>query len=225
MEQIGKILQFAKSHSSEAHTANAVDFEAKRKQQAELFQAACKTVCPAFVVDHRNKSLMNELFLYMNGCSSRLDSSKGLWLYGTIGTGKSTILKILRAYDFQRNYAAENMRSTGGFGIVSASMVANQYAIKGLEGINLYGYNTPSSPIVWAFDEVGREPCPAKYYGTESNVMQFLFQTRYDLRHTALTHVSTNLDINEITRQYGDYIADRVNEMFNVIELAGASRR
>jgi DNA replication protein DnaC len=55
--------------------------------------------------------------------------------------------------------------------------------------------------------------------------MQYIFQCRYELRHEAITHVTTNLTIKEIQRIYGAYIADRINEMFNVLDLNGASRR
>ena len=75
------------------------------------------------------------------------------------------------------------------------------------------------------FDELGRETIPAKYFGTELNVMQYIFQCRYELRHEAITHVTPNLTIKEIQRIYGAYIADRINEMFNVLDLNGASRR
>lgn len=76
-----------------------------------------------------------------------------------------------------------------------------------------------------AFDELGREPCPAKYFGTEVNVMQYIFQCRYEFRNECLTHVTTNFSPKEIQRMYGSYIADRINEMFNVIEMTGQSRR
>ena len=55
--------------------------------------------------------------------------------------------------------------------------------------------------------------------------MQYVFQMRYDMRNDCLTHVTTNLTPDQIESVYGDYIADRVNEMFNVIELKGLSRR
>ena len=55
--------------------------------------------------------------------------------------------------------------------------------------------------------------------------MQYVFQCRYELRYDAVTHATTNMTIEEIQLKYGAYIADRINEMFNVIELNGASRR
>ncbi len=167
---------------------------------------------------------MNEIFLYANGRSMKLDSSKGLWLHGPVGTGKSTIIQILRTYDFLSKLDDLGWFSAGGFSIISASLSANMFVSKGLDGINKLTYND-SNPVTVAFDEVGREPCPVKHFGTEMNVMQFIFQTRYELRHRCLTHVTTNMEPGDIAAMYGDYIADRVNEMFNVIKIDGESRR
>lgn len=97
------------------------------------------------------------------------------------------------------------------------------YVSKGLDGLNKMTYND-SKPVTVAFDEVGREPYPVKHFGTEMNVMQFIFQTRYELRYKCLTHVTTNMKPEKIADVYGDYIADRVNEMFNVIKIDGESR-
>lgn len=200
------------------------NIEQLQKWKADLFKWACRKECSSFSVDDSNRKLVNEIFKYMNGVSESLDSKKGLWLYGPVGTGKSTIIQICRTYDHEVNFDRETWRSSGGFNIASASLVSNQFSRKGQDGIDKYGYND-SNPLTWAFDEVGREPCPTKYYGTEMNVMQFIFQTRYEIRHKCLTHVTTNLYPEDITDMYGDYIADRIKEMFNVIEIKGDSRR
>jgi hypothetical protein len=140
-------------------------------------------------------SLLNEIFLYLINRSSVFDSMKGLWLCGNIGTGKSTMLKICR--EFQMLYSKANGCS-GGFLITSASKVVTEYSMQGIQG---------------------------KYFGTEMNVMQFIFQMRYEQRTDAKTYVSTNMLKGAIPEVYGRYIADRVKEMFNIIELNGESRR
>lgn len=112
----------------------------------------------------------------------------------------------------------------GGFRIESSSTVAAKYSMKGSETLNAYTHNN-GAPSTIAFDELGREPMPTKYFGTELNVMQYVFQCRYEFRNEVLTHVTTNLTTAEVQKNYGSYIADRINEMFNVIELKGSSRR
>lgn len=192
-----------------------------QKKQVEIFADCCRAICGTFVTDEYNRSLMNELFLYAIGKSYKLNANKGLWLWGSIGTGKTSIIKILREFDARTKGRNDFGYYKGGFNVISASTVISQFSRLGLDGIDTYCFKKNTC----AFDEIGREPNPAKYYGTEMNVMQYVFQMRYDMRYDCLTHVTTNLNPNEIATKYGDYIADRVNEMFNVIEVKGISRR
>lgn len=167
---------------------------------------------------------MNQLFLYAEGRSKKLDSNKGLLLRGDIGTGKSTIMQILSRYSYFTRGKERGGFPVGGFKIDSASFIANNFSMRGKDALELYTYNN-GTPRMICFDELGREPMPAKYFGTELNVMQYIFQCRYELRYEAMTHATTNLTIEGIQGLYGAYIADRINEMFNVIDLNGDSRR
>lgn len=194
------------------------------EERPRLFVECCKFICPQFSIDERNKALMNEVYRYLEGTSAKYDHDKGLWLWGTIGTGKSTIIQIMNYYSKFSKGLDRGDYPIGGFRIESTSTVANKFAMKGQDAIELYTYNS-GRPRTVAFDELGREPLPAKYFGTELNVMQYVFQSRYELRKECLTHVTTNLSLIEVQKKYGSYIADRINEMFNVIELTGRSRR
>lgn len=167
---------------------------------------------------------MNQLFLYAEGRSEKLDVNKGLLLRGNIGTGKSTIMQILNRYSYFTRGKSKGGYPIGGFRIDSASCIANGFSMRGKDALELY-YLQQRNTANDRFDELGREPIPAKYFGTELNVMQYIFQCRYELRHKVITHVTTNLTIKEIQTIYGAYIADRINEMFNVLDLNGASRR
>lgn len=225
MEQISKLLDQAKAGSLQASGCELPKSLngsiTNQQQQAEIFKTCCNSICEGFTIDNYNRSLLNELFKYSNGKSLVLDSKRGLWLWGEIGTGKTSLIKILREYDAKVKGRTQNGYLIGGYGIYSASTVINQFSRLGLDGIDRYCFKKQTC----AFDEIGREPLPAKYYGTEMNVMQYVFQMRYDMRNDCLTHVTTNLTPDQIGNVYGDYIADRVNEMFNVIELKGLSRR
>lgn len=97
-------------------------------------------------------------------------------------------------------------------------------AEKGIVGLSQY---TDRSCIYnLAIDEVGREPMDAKHFGTGINAIQTVLQLRYEQRYCFYTHMTTNLDPDkEFSQRYGDYIADRVKEMFNVIKIEGESRR
>lgn len=187
-----------------------------RQYRAELFRWACSCVCPGF--KPYTPALINELFKYLNRESKSLDSSKGLWLFGPIGTGKTTILRICQLYQQAISFNREIWRSEDGFLIESASFIANKFAKAGNDALDMMGI-TGNRSVDFAFDELGREPIPVKYYGTETNVLEYILQTRYEMRRECKTHVTTNLSDKEIASVYGPYIADRVKEMFNLITV------
>ncbi len=160
-----------------------------------------------------------------------LDPAKGLWLWGDIGTGKSTMLEIIRSF-CRGCRPPESYRNTGGYGrrrdekwpygfrITNASVVAGVFAKQGYPGIEEY-----ITTCRQAFDEVGRECIPVGYFGNMENVFQYIIQRRYDLRDGDFTHVTSNLSPDQIGAVYGDHIYDRCIEMFNFVEMSGESWR
>lgn len=153
-----------------------------------------------------------------------LNQDKGLWLYGPIGTGKTTLLKGFRKY--MANVASrfclnrdDDHRLCAWY--KSASEIANIYAAKGHGGIVDYC----SKDVNLIVDELGREPIPANNYGTKLNTLKHIMQMRYDNRRTSVTHVTTNLELGDIADLYGNYVADRCLEMFNFIKIDGESLR
>lgn len=173
-----------------------------------------------------NRQILNELYNYAHGIGS-LNPQKGLWIFGEIGTGKTTLIKIL----------AEYQRTMGrGFKCVNCSTIASQYASQGIESLDEHtfsdvnqkafdakGNQVNEKSVEKAFDELGRETVPARYFGNELNVMQYIFQLRYNLK--LKTHATSNLKPDSIIGLYGEHIYDRAIEMFNFIELRGESKR
>lgn len=163
-----------------------------------------------------NRSILNNLYYYAHGYGD-LDPKKGIFFYGEPGTGKSTLMKIL----------AEYQRVLGnGFKCVNCASVAAYFASYGIDSLNEHTWNDGYkgiNPVERGFDELGRETLPAKHYGNEVNVMQHIFQIRYDMK--VKTHATTNLSLEEVEQKYGSHIYDRAIEMFNFIEVNGESFR
>lgn len=177
-----------------------------------------------FCTEEKEKKLVRILanyFIRSNECI--LDRRKGIMLIGTPGTGKTTVMTIMR--EFLNCYKH-------GFMIRHAGDIVNDYNKKGADGICLYTYNNngvyrSNKPIDLMIDDLGREPQGVNY-GARMNVMQHIIETRYALsrEYRAMrTHITTNLTREEIIRQYGNHVMDRLNEMVNIIDIEGESHR
>lgn len=181
-----------------------------------------KGYCPNFYIRDEFRETINEIFLWCIDRPNKLDINKGLWLCGNNGTGKTTLLYIIR--EFCRQIGKKCLDGDDNipysFRINNASMVAGEFNKHGYSGIEQY-----VSLSRQAFDELGSEPQLTSYFGTPMNVMQYVLQRRYDRRFEFITHVTTNLRIDEIAQIYGDRIYDRCKEMFNFIFIEGASFR
>ena len=192
------------------------------KQEAERYRNAFTRVCPSFDAKKADRDILNSVFAWVWRLDEYnklgLDYDKGLCFYGPCGLGKSMTLRAVQVY-------MNNLKSRGfedwrlGMWWKSASELANMYAVDGQPSLIQYSVDN------LCVDELGREPIPASNYGTKMNVLQFLFQLRYDHRRECVTHVTTNLTLTEISSLYGEYIADRLLEMFNFVEFKGGSLR
>lgn len=229
-EQIGRYLRVGVSPSEEK-SRQAVDSRDVTLQEKLDFLEVCRAICPGFRIADNMKPLLNDIVRWCLMLDGKHDPYKGLWLWGDIGTGKSTMLEIIRAYckvvrplEYYREMKdpRELQRDSQkyGFRITNASYVAGMFAKDGYPGIEEY-IVTPRQ----AFDEVGRECIPTGFYGNMENVFQYIFQRRYDIRRGDFTHVTSNLAPEQIGEIYGDHIYDRCFEMFNFVQMSGESWR
>ena len=189
------------------------------------FMNMAKHYIPGFTVDERNKEVINDLFYYFHKLEGgRLDPEKGLWLEGTIGTGKSSLITIFASH-------LRRFWNDLGFKIYNCTFIANEYAnSNAADPLDRYTYNLNGYkpiPAKMCFDELGREPIHALRYGQKLNVMEYILQIRYTLWQSDRLHtyITTNLDADEVETLYQDYIRDRRAEMFNIVSMTGDSRR
>ena len=188
-----------------------------------LFMQCAVAVCPGFIVREEMKPAYNDIVHWaVMDYDGNLDPDKGLLIWGDIGTGKSTMLEIIREFCYLVRPIVDGNRYN--FRINNVIDVCADYAEEsihgGYRGIRQY----IDSPRV-AFDELGSETVPTGRYGNFENVMQYIFQSRYDNRYHQFTHATTNFTIDQIQDVYGERIYDRFKEMFNFVALRGKTFR
>ncbi len=197
----------------------------------KAFMNMARHLMPHFKVDNRNKDIVNDLFYYFHKIEGgRLDTTKGLWLEGEVGTGKSSLMNIFSNH--LRRYWNGN-----GFKMYTCSTISVEFAtnpardVEAADLLDRYTYNKngyiPYNRVSICFDELGRETIPSARYAFKVNVMEHILHLRYTFwqNEGLLTYVTTNLDANKVEDLYGDYIRDRRAEMFNIIAMTGESRR
>ena len=150
------------------------------------------------------------------------DGRVGLLLYGTVGTGKTTMLNaICRVINtFAKPSYSDitlNEDKTAAVKVIRAKDVVlawqdNKVLYKQMCGTELLG-----------IDEFGVEAIDVNTYGNTNEPIIDLLSTRYDKQKCTL--ISSNLDIETIGDRYGARLQDRFVEMFKTIAFTGKSYR
>lgn len=151
------------------------------------------------------------------------DLRKGILLSGTVGNGKTTLMRLF----------AVNQRQV--FWLKSASEVANSWLKGGEEAISAY-YEPHQLPVndsdnfyqpyaALCLDDCGTEDVK-NHFGNRVNVIGQIIEGRYFKGATgSWLHMTTNLNSDQMKEFYGPRVISRLREIVNVIELKGEDRR
>lgn len=175
-----------------------------------------------FQVDKANKVFLNLFCLYFSRnkdfevCSD-ISLRKGIYLFGTHGSGKTTAFKIMQLVS--KKY---NIKSIW-FPIISTEEVVAKFnSARNKEYIIKY-----YSEGVFLFDDLGKEEIANNIYqyGKEDIFIRIL-SNRYRAfeEKGTITFITSNLDYKAIRNRYGQHIEDRFYSMFNKIQLNGCRR-
>lgn len=152
----------------------------------------------------------------------KFDSSfslkKGLFVFGPTGCGKTTLLKCAFSLNQHASYV-----------IKSCAEISHQYENSKDETAldyysNIINISATSNPyrqtsIGVCFDDLGEERDRTKRFGNETNVMEHILKRRYDNVKFKYTHITSNLNADQIEDRYGNRLRSRFAEMFNLIEF------
>ncbi|MGN6510925.1 MAG: hypothetical protein ACTHLD_15775 [Chitinophaga sp.] len=174
---------------------------------------------PRFSLHEEDRSVVLKLLCYFLQDEAiaqveGIDLHKGIMLRGRVGCGKTSLMNIMRAY------CPESFQHT----MMPCRTVCHTFTKKGPDVIDHFGRLSfvpyTSVPRIFCFDDLGLES-PAGYYGVTYNVMAEVLLSRYDffVSHKMLTHVTTNLNSEELEGIYGNRVRSRMREMFNLISF------
>lgn len=140
-----------------------------------------------------------------------IDLRKGIFLVGSVGTGKTQIMQLMKCI----------VPGPLNYEIKRCDRISEEYILKGPS--MLYKYigaenNDKYNHRIWCFDDLGLENT-AHHYGSNCQVMKKVLLGRYELytKFGTITHVISGLDPIQIEKKYGKDVRSRMREMFNMI--------
>lgn len=173
-----------------------------------------------FIIDENNKSFLNIICQYFaqdENFEEELGGElrKGLLVFGRCGVGKSSSFKIIQ--NISKNYDFKNI----WFAKRSAHEIVTEFNESEKRDTIIKSYSKGKLYI----DDLGAEK-EASNYGKE-DIFSRLLELRYNefLEKGTKTFITTNYSLHDFKNRYGIRVADRLKEMFNIVEIDGYSRR
>lgn len=165
-----------------------------------------------------NESQINNIAEWLAADCGRV----GLLLYGTVGTGKTTLLKAICSVI---NYC---MKPEYGELTLDSAFPKAVNTIRAKDVVSAYQndrdlYDRMCKVQILAIDEFGVEAIDVKSYGNTNEPIIDLLSLRYDKQRC--TMISSNLDLESIGSRYGNRLEDRFVEMFKMVAFTGNSYR
>lgn len=187
-------------------------------------------LCPGFTIDKANSFTYHNIVLWMLGNPSaeardaaggytKADLTKGLYVAGPTGTGKTLCMRIFSNFAkcLALSYDVVDKRQYMDFNFHRADLICDDYAKEG----DLQKYK--QMPIL-SIEDLGSESQETLFMGNRRNVIQTILESRGD-RLLQLTNVTSNIPIERLGETYGDRVQSRAYSMFNYYILGGGDRR
>lgn len=188
-----------------------------------------------FTLDDNNEGFFNLLCYYFINSNTFLSEarkfgeenpslSKGIFIPGNFGTGKTWLMKLFQKNQKQVYFIRSSKDVAQAYLISDDKTIPDEFITPFKNAINDASvFYQPISGL--CIDDMGAES-KKNNYGNVVNVIGDLIEQRYFRGYTGtLLHGTTNLSADELKAFYGERVTSRMREIFNFIELPGNDRR
>lgn len=217
MKRVEELMSLVKANLT---TANRFRFNMSAQDALNLLAAcyrfAVEKRCGTLILDENTKCCLAHLATYI----TRPKPKFGVMFCGTCGNGKTTML-----YALQRAINLLHERRHFSF--------LDEYFKVGMEIVDVrYILQIANNDVKFddlrrrdmlAIDDMGKEPAEIMNYGNILNPVVDIIEHRY--QNQLFTAITTNLTSGQIRDKYGDRIADRFNEMLELIVFQNITYR
>ena len=179
------------------HLLFGKNFRIYKEDEALIFK-----LCSYFIQDHYSCAQMG------------IDTNKGILLTGPVGCGKTSLMQLLL-------HLAPHKTT---YEIIPTRNIVFSFNATGFQ--TLEKYNETKN---YCFDDLGVEPT-GSHYAKECNVIGEILLSRYELfchperSRRIFTHITTNLNAEELEKRYGNRVRSRLRQMFNLISFDKTSK-
>lgn len=181
----------------------------------KIFLQLLKKQFPNFCINGNNRAVINNLYRWcLRDTEGKFNPRKGLWIYGNIGTGKSTIMKAI--LEFMQKYWLIDCGERICTNWMSAPAFCGNYADFGFSAFD---------EIPTGIDELGTESMPTNYRGNKLNVIAYIISSMSERCNGVPMIITTNLSFSDVKNCYGARAVDRIGVLFNLVEMKGDSWR
>lgn len=183
-----------------------------------------RSLLPDFKVT--DQDIYRYMFDYFHG---KLDTRKGIALFGNFGAGKTTAFKVFHTYLKTRYPFTSNLFVISSIEDLISELNNQNWIDRVLTNNKKTdprggSYNDPKHVLI---NEFGFR-YNIKNYGTDVNeLIEAWIMKRYDIfqQFGKVVHITSNFNAKELEEKFHTKIVDRFREMFEVKEFKGESLR